>query len=143
MIELNCTARSFAVGAALLLVGVFGVMSSARAASPDDDVYARCVAAEGTNAGWQACGAAYLGRLDTRLAARWDAVLRAAPDTARSDLAAEQTAWKAYFAASCPLYAHGEFGREGEVIGLPSCRAAIIGQRIAALEELASELASH
>lgn len=143
MVGWNSRARSVGFGAALLLVGVFGVMSSARAASPDDDVYARCVAAEGTNAGWQACGAAYLGQLDTRLAARWDAVLRAAPDTGRSDLAAEQTAWKAYLAASCPLYAHGEFGREGEVIGLPSCRAAIIGQRIAALEELASELASH
>ncbi len=52
----------------------------------------------------------------------------------RSDLLQEQRGWIAFKDKACLFYANGDSGREGSVLGFPSCRAALIAGRTKELE---------
>ena len=107
---------------ALLLVGITAAMA--------DPAYDRCIKqSDGTNTAWGACGAAMIEREDTRLNAAWQRVYPLLEAEGQKALQAEQRAWIAYKDKSCLFYAGGEYGREGQVLDYPVCRAAVIAGR--------------
>jgi uncharacterized protein YecT (DUF1311 family) len=100
-----------------------------------DSEYRKCVDAGGaTNAAWSECGGEWMKRADAELNATWkDLRLVVAGDTAQA-LLDEQRAWNAYKEKSCMFWASGEYGREGQVINYPACRAEVIEERTARLK---------
>lgn len=100
-----------------------------------DDDYDRCISdSDGTNAAWSECGGAWLEREDARLNEAWKRVFSGFAGQSKADLLAEQRAWIAFKEASCLFYASGDFGREGQVLSFPSCRAGVTAERTAAIE---------
>ena len=96
-----------------------------------DPAYDRCIQqSDGTNQAWGACGGAWIDREDARLNATWKAVLPLLEGSAAKALLAEQRAWITYKDASCAFYATGDYGREGQVLHYPTCRAMVIAARI-------------
>jgi uncharacterized protein YecT (DUF1311 family) len=103
-----------------------------------DEEYDRCIAeSDGTNTAWGECGGAWIEREDARLNETWQRLIADAGDRMKADLRAEQRAWIAYKDLSCLFYANGEFGREGQVVSFPACRAEVIAKRTAELETYA------
>lgn len=105
-----------------------------------DETYDRCLTgSDGTNAAWSECGGDYLVRLDKELNDTWQTVFPALTPEGKTSLRAEQRAWNAFKELSCLHLANGDYGREGQVLHFPICRADIIEQRIEYLKNL-SEL---
>ncbi len=101
-----------------------------------DEIYDKCVdnPAKASNADWAECGAALLKREDDRLNATWKKVWPLVQDQTKADLLAEQRLWIAFKEKSCLMYTNGEHGREGAVLGFPTCRAEVIAARTRQLE---------
>jgi uncharacterized protein YecT (DUF1311 family) len=103
--------------------------------APADDLYDKCIEeSDGTNLEWSRCGGAFIDREDARLNATWKRVLALTSDQTKKDLLAEQRAWNTFKERSCRFYANGEWGREGTVVHFLLCRAAVIADRVKALE---------
>ncbi len=99
-----------------------------------DPAYDRCIkAADGSNTAWEACGSAWVQREDDRLNAAWKRVASGLEGKTRTDLLEEQRAWIAFMEKSCLFHANGDWGREGQVLEFPACRARVIAARTAAL----------
>ena len=107
-------------------------------AAASDSEYKTCLdRSDGTNAAWSDCGGAMLRRADERLNAAWKTAMGAMPtDGAKQTLRAEQRAWNAYKEKSCMIYVGGDYGREGQALTYPSCRANVIETRIKFLNSL-------
>ena len=102
-----------------------------------DPAYDRCMKQSGdTNVAWGECGSAWIGREEVRLNAAWRRVAPRIDGTAGAALLAEQRAWVAYKDLSCQLYATGDYGREGQVLHYPICRAGVLAARTRELEAL-------
>lgn len=100
-----------------------------------DAVYDKCVnASDGTNQAFSACGADWMKREDDKLNAAWKRVFPQLEGDAKAALLAEQRAWNAFKEASCKFYATGDFGREGEAVQFPICRAGMVAARAAVLD---------
>lgn len=100
-----------------------------------DDRYRRCLdEADGTNVAWDACGADLIAREDHRMNEAWKRVYIPGSEAKSQELLEEQRAWLAFRDTSCTLYRSGRFGREGQVLSYPVCRAGIIAERTAALD---------
>jgi uncharacterized protein YecT (DUF1311 family) len=102
-----------------------------------DPLYDRCVNGTKTNTEWADCGAAYLRRLDDVLSKTWKRVVSRLDKKERAELLREQRAWLRFRDSACAIYLKGYFGREGQVLGAYTCRAAIRRARIADLNALA------
>ncbi|KAA3506309.1 lysozyme inhibitor LprI family protein, partial [Agrobacterium rosae] len=59
-------------------------------------------------------------------------------EDAKEHLLIEQRLWNAYKDSSCNFY-NSDFGREGQVIHFPACRASVIERRIKDLENFSSD----
>ena len=120
----------------IALALVLGVLSVPALAA--DDEYRRCIdKSDGTNVAWSECGYAMLKRADDRLNAAWKTAIAAMPgEASRKALLDEQRAWIAYKEKSCTLYAGDDFGREGQVLSYPGCRADVIDARTKFLQSL-------
>jgi uncharacterized protein YecT (DUF1311 family) len=115
-----------------LTVGVLVALSVPAAA---DEAYRRCIDnSNGTNPAWAACGGEWVAREDAKLSAAWKRLLATSGPAVRKDLLDEQRAWNAFKEKSCRFYDNGAFGREGQVLHFPACRAALIAQRSATLD---------
>jgi uncharacterized protein YecT (DUF1311 family) len=115
----------------VLLVGVCGP------AAATDDPYLKCSDKAKSNVDYNACGDALLKRADDGLNGAWKIALAAMPgDDSRKALLEEQRAWNAYKEKSCMIYATSDFGREGQVINYPTCRAEVIEARTKYLKAL-------
>lgn len=101
-----------------------------------DEAYDKCVDAQTTNTAWAACGWAWVEREDKRLNLAWKGAYASLPPKAKVALLAEQRAWLAYRDKSCLWPATGEYGREGQVLDAPRCRAEMIALRVNYLDEL-------
>lgn len=118
---------------ALALFG--GIMLALSAPAAADDVYDKCINdSDGTNAAWSACGTELLKREDDKLNATWKRIFSGLPDATKTALLEEQRAWNAFKEKSCLFYANGDWGREGQVLHFPNCRASLIAERTATLE---------
>ncbi len=102
-----------------------------------DQAYDACMKkSDGTNPAWAGCGQAWVDREEARLNATWKKLYAGLTGKTKADLLTEQRLWNAYKEASCAYHANGDYGREGEVIGFPTCRAAVISARTKELEEI-------
>lgn len=99
-----------------------------------DEAYDKCIDTTSSNTEWAECGAALLKREDDRLNVVWKRVYAIPDEKTRADLLAEQRSWNAYKEKSCLLFANGEWGREGQVLHYPACRAEVIAERTKALQ---------
>lgn len=105
-----------------------------------DDAYRKCLdASDGSNPSWSICGSEWLVREDTKLNVAWKRLLAANEPNSVRDLRAEQRAWNAYKDRACRFYSNGDFGREGQVLHYPACRARIISERTMTLNSYAAE----
>jgi uncharacterized protein YecT (DUF1311 family) len=108
-----------------------------------DDDYRKCIdTSDGTNTAWGACGSALVEREDDRLNQAWKRAYAPDADDTSKDLLTEQRAWIAFKEKSCQVYASGTYGREGQVLSFPLCRAGIIAQRTVALDRYADDSAA-
>ena len=95
-----------------------------------DEMYDKCLdGADGTNPAFAKCGGDWVARADTALNAAWNELYGDAEQATKKDLLAEQRLWNAYKEQSCQFLANGEWGREGQVIHFPACRAEVIETR--------------
>ena len=107
------------------------------------DAYDRCMKqSDGTNLAWGTCGSAMIEREDTRLNAAWQQLYPSLAGEAGKALLAEQRAWIAYKDKSCMFYTTGDYGREGQVVDYPACRAGVIAARTRELRALQKSLGS-
>lgn len=100
-----------------------------------DDAYDKCIKdSDGTNTAWGQCGGDWMARADKALNDAWKKLHAAISDgDTNKALLDEQRAWNAYKEKSCLFYAAGYFGREGQVLSYPACRASVIEARSAEL----------
>jgi len=122
------------------LVLVLGV-GGARAQSPD---WQKCIDATKSNMEWQQCGETELKRQEARLNAAWKQAFACfegeAMAAAKQSFLDEQRLWVKWKDASCNFYGDGQaFGREGQVLSYPACRASVIQQRMRFLEKFGKE----
>ncbi|NGN44071.1 DUF1311 domain-containing protein [Mesorhizobium sp. CGMCC 1.15528] len=113
------------------------LLTAASVASPAfaDDVYDKCMkASDGTNASWGQCGGAWMDRADKALNTAWKELHGAVDGDTATALLDEQRAWNDFKEKSCQFYANGEYGREGQVLSYPTCRAEVIEARTADLK---------
>lgn len=125
------------VSARLLLrvLPVLVVILAFAAPAAADEAYKRCIdGSDGTNPAWGACGGEWVAREDAKLNAAWKQLYEASGPNTKKDLLEEQRAWNAFKEKSCRFYGNGDFGREGQVLQFPACRAEVIAQRTAALK---------
>lgn len=106
-----------------------------------DARYDACVGKAMSNVDYGVCGSAWIAREDGRLNAGWKALYPGLPPASKRDLLAEQRAWIAYKDKSCLWRANGDWGREGQVLFYPSCRAKVIADRADYLDLMAKDRA--
>lgn len=95
-----------------------------------DPIYDKCIdKSDGTNGAWAECGGEWMKRADEAMNAAWKKIYGKAEGQTKTDLLAEQRLWNAYKESSCNFYANGDWGREGQVLSYPSCRAEVIEAR--------------
>lgn len=122
--------RPGAFAAAMLL------FMTAAGADTSWDSFNDCTGKSGaTNADWQKCGVDYVAREDKKLNTSWKKAFDAAGPLTKTDLLEEQRAWISYKEKACNFFSNGEQGREGQVLHIFSCKAAVIDQRIKELED--------
>jgi uncharacterized protein YecT (DUF1311 family) len=82
----------------------------------------------------QECGAQFVAREGTKLNEVWKKAFDVAGPLTKADLLEEQRAWISYKEKACNFFYNGEQGREGQLLHIFTCRAAVIDQRIKELE---------
>lgn len=105
-----------------------------------DTAYDRCARAANNNSDYSSCGSAWIAREETRLNRAWRAIYPGLPQSSKSALLAEQRAWIAYKDKSCRWRASGDWGREGQVIHYPTCRAKVVADRADYLSLIARDM---
>jgi uncharacterized protein YecT (DUF1311 family) len=99
-----------------------------------DTKHDQCIAdSDGTNTAYAACGGDWIKRADDELNAAWQTLKAETAEEVYEELLAEQRAWNDYKEKSCQFLASGWFGREGQAISYPDCRAKVIEARTAEL----------
>ncbi len=106
-----------------------------------DPVYDACTDKAVSNVDYSDCGSAWIGREDVRLNRAWKILYPGLPALSKKDLLDEQRAWIAYKDKSCLWRANGDWGREGQVIFYPTCRAKVIADRADYLDAMTSDIA--
>jgi uncharacterized protein YecT (DUF1311 family) len=124
-----------------LSLGLLLCASAAKAQSPE---WQKCVDATKTNVEWGQCGEAEIKRQESHLNSAWKKAFACfdgeAMAAAKQSFLEEQRLWVKWKDASCGFYSDGQaFGREGQVLSYPACRAAVIQQRTQFLEKFGKE----
>lgn len=114
-----------------------------------------CIDRTTTNTEWDACGGAEISRQEARLDLAWKKAFSCFDRTnpggreAKQSFLLEQRTWIQFKDSACRFYfpsKDGEppyFGREGEVLNAPLCKATIIEDRSRWLEGFAKDCAGH
>ncbi|MBE7183530.1 MAG: DUF1311 domain-containing protein [Methylobacterium mesophilicum] len=114
----------------LLVAGALTLFASGAMA---DEAYDKCIDANTTNTAWAQCGGDFIKREDDKLNAAWKTLSDQVSGQTKTDLLAEQRLWNSFKEASCKFHANGDWGREGQVLAFPACRAGVIAERTKAL----------
>ena len=128
----------------ILLLIVCCVLLSASAAQGQSPEYQACVAGKKANVDFGQCGDAEIKRQEARLNAAWKEAFACFDGenmaAAKKSFLDEQRLWVKWKDASCGFYSDGQaFGREGQVLSYPACRAGVIQQRTQFLEKFGKE----
>ena len=129
---------------AILATAFLGVLLSAGAAKAQSPEYQACVAGKKANVDFGQCGEVEIKRQEARLNAAWKEAFACfegdAMAAAKQSFLEEQRLWVKWKDASCGFYSDGQaFGREGQVLSYPACRAAVIRQRTQFLEKFGKD----
>ncbi len=126
------------------LLAAFSLVGAAAQAAPSATLvsvrslataYDRCVARAGTNLAFGECGGTRLKNGDALLNATWKRVYGRMRGSSKAALLTEQRLWIAYKDRACQAWLN-DYGREGQVIHYPLCRAAVLESRIELLAAL-------
>lgn len=107
-----------------------------------DDLYDQCMDKALTNLDFAHCGGEWMARADVKLNDAWKALNASLEgyEASKRELLAEQRLWNAYKEKSCLFYSHTDFGRQGDVLEFPVCRAGVIERRIKELNSYHPEI---
>jgi len=127
-----------------LALASLGLLLFAGAASAQSPEWQKCVAGAKANIEFGQCGEAEIKRQEARLNAAWKQAFACfdgeAMAAAKQSFLEEQRLWVKWKDASCDFYSDGQaFGREGQTLSYPACRAAVIQQRSQFLEKFGKE----
>jgi len=135
----------------VVAAGLLGTISGGPAAASAEEPrygaeYERCIGrANGsgpsapTNAMWARCGDELVAREKRRMTRAWIQAYASLPavSLSRRDLLEEQRAWIRYKDMACRFLGNQQdWGREGQVIHFPLCRARVFSERAEALESV-------
>jgi uncharacterized protein YecT (DUF1311 family) len=123
---------------------VLGVLLWASGAAAQSPELRKCIDSTKTNPDWSQCGEAEINRQEARLNAAWKQAFAcfdsAEMSASKQDFLDEQRLWIKWKESSCKFYFEGQaFGREGQVLSYPACRAAVISQRTRFLEKFGKD----
>ena len=121
-----------------------GLLLCAGAAAAQSPEYQACVAGKKANVDFGQCGEAEIKRQEARLNAAWKQAFACfdgeSMAAAKQSFLEEQRLWVKWKDASCNFYSDGQaFGREGQTLSYPACRAAVIQQRTKFLDKFGKE----
>lgn len=120
-----------------LLGLVVATVSSARA----DDQYKTCIDATGKNDEWARCGGELIKRNEAKMAEQLARLREVAEPETFQQIDAEQRAWSAFRDAACEIYAdQTAFGREGQVLSYPVCKAKLVEERAGQLRDYVRQI---
>jgi len=125
-------------------IAVFAVMTTAGSAAELSRAYQACVNRNTTNSAWGACGGDEIDRQERHLNQVWSSKLGCFDKRSEAwqRLLDEQRTWLKWKDGACRFYGANDrdgsrmFGREGQVLDGPACRAEIVAQRAEFLEQL-------
>lgn len=101
-----------------------------------DDQYKSCIDATDKNDEWAACGGELIKRSESRMDGYLQRLRQIAEGNTLKLIEIEQAAWSGFRDAACQFYADQEaFGREGQVLSYPLCKADLIDQRAEQLRD--------
>ena len=127
------------IAAALLGLGHAGAAGAADKPAPDAAyaAYDQCMkTADDDNAAFDNCGGVLVTAEEARLNAAWQRIYPKLAPQSKSALLAEERLWLAFKDSSCDYYKSGDYGREGQTLSAPTCRADIIAARVDELNGL-------
>ena len=121
-----------------------GLLLSATAATAQSPEYQACTASKKANVDFAQCGDAEIKRQEARLNAAWKDAFACFDGenmaAAKQSFLDEQRLWVKWKDASCNFYSDGKaFGREGQTLSYPTCRAAVIQQRTQFLQKFGKD----
>lgn len=126
--------RAYSPFAVTMLLSLF-LATTVAGADASWDSFNDCTSQAGVkNSDLKECGVAYVSREDAKLNEVWKIAFGVAGPLTKSDLLDEQRAWISYKEKACNFFYNGEQGREGQVLHIFACKAAVIDQRIKELE---------
>jgi uncharacterized protein YecT (DUF1311 family) len=106
----------------------------AEGSNAGDRAYRLCMTrSEQSNMAWEACGDALIRRKEALLRRALRRALGSRGAAARRALQLEQRAWTGRYDGACEEY-QTDYGREGQVLDYPLCRAAFVEERIRGLQ---------
>lgn len=112
-------------------------LALAASLAPMDDGYDVCMENAMTNPDFAKCGTEMLDRRDAELNRVWKEAIADLDAPTKKALLDEQRLWNAFKEKSCTYWtASNTFGREGQTVHFYTCRAAIIDERIAYLNDI-------
>lgn len=120
----------------LSLVLVIGLMLPVAPGLAADAQYKTCIDATGTNTGWAECGVALIDRNTARMDGYLKRLREVTEGETLKAIEAEQASWTRFREVACEFYNDQyAFGREGQVLSYPSCKADLIEARSEQLRE--------
>ena len=128
----------------ILVCGLLGSLLGVNDANAQSKEWHSCIDGTKTNVEWAQCGEAEIDREEARLNSAWKQAFAcfegAEMAASKQAFLDEQRLWVKWKDASCNFYyADQAFGREGQVLDYPACRAAVIVQRTQFLQRFGKD----
>lgn len=125
----------------LVASGVAVILASASSTSAADAEYKTCIDATGSNTGWAMCGMALIERNEAKMNGYLKKLREVAEGDTLTAIEDEQTAWSSYYDVACEFYNdQTAFGREGQVLSYPSCKADAVAARSEQLRDYVRQI---
>lgn len=106
-----------------------------------DAQYTACIDATVKNDEWAACGGALIERNEAKMDEQLQRLREVSDPETMATIDGEQEAWTAFREAACQIYANASnFGREGQVLSYPLCKAKLVEERAEQLRDYVRQI---
>jgi uncharacterized protein YecT (DUF1311 family) len=123
----------------LCVVSLFAFAAGHAMAS--DAQYKACIDATGKNDEWAACGGELIKRNEAQMDAQMKRLREAADPETMKTIDIEQKAWIVFRDSACEIYSNAyNFGREGQVLSYPLCKANLVAERAEQLRDYVRQI---